>query len=49
MLTESAPAPVIFLRVLETEGRGRQTWYDFFPLSSMIRGLGEYRIIASHL
>ncbi|PYE18423.1 hypothetical protein DFR67_1041, partial [Williamsia limnetica] len=32
-------SPVTFFIVLGIGGCGRQTWYDFLPLSSMIRGV----------
>ncbi|PYE12417.1 hypothetical protein DFR67_1221, partial [Williamsia limnetica] len=36
---EIAGFPVTFFIVLGIGGCGRQTWYDFLPLSSMIRGV----------
>lgn len=40
-------SPVILKKVLEMEGRGRQTWYDFLPLSSMIGGVVSPGVVAS--
>lgn len=31
--------PVTFIGVLEGRGLGRWAWYDFLPLSLMIRGV----------
>ncbi|PYE11104.1 hypothetical protein DFR67_1461, partial [Williamsia limnetica] len=39
--------PVTFFIVLGIGGCGRQTWYDFLPLSSMIRGVVSPGVVAS--
>jgi len=45
----TAPLPRYLLdeTVLETEGCGRQTRYDFVPLSSMIRGVVSLGAVTS--